>query len=680
MAKGLKQLVSEALDQIEAEQIEPVEVSDEALRALSIKMREWSGWSRANLVFGDPRPVSPFASCNPVTRTFTVNADRLVRNPNRVLLTVTPFRLKQEAVLTGCMLHEAGHARHSRWLRRTKAEAEANPLVHGGGSTHEGEPVTATTIKFARLLEEPRVEGLMARNAPQVGATGLEWTMRASAADLLPMTGLNQDPSQRVMDLIKSWVLRAGRRMAANHWLMSHVNNPLPQWVADFTSLLHGVLIEHLSQFDDNPQRTAQKVIDQLLLMMVCVDDTGTYMVDSARDVLDMLFPETNGEPDVEPGGGCSAEGNADSSQSEAGGDESTGEEVSDESDTDQSGDQPGQPGQPGEAESEEGKTEEPDTTSDLAKALAAVEGKADDQTEDEAEEQQDAPPGGEIGGIGSGQDGDGTEYRAPTKEEYEIQKGAERFLRAMIDPTEAAKVQITDQPSSQIDAVAHAAWKAGGMHGDPRFFRRSRRTVMPSPPVRIAILVDISGSMDEMQKPSGILAWSMASAALDLRNFAGRGQQIESCLILWGSNVYVKQKVNEQVPGIREYPCTEGTSAFAEAMDEVENQMPGFFDVPTTPVNRLIVNFTDWDLNRYSRQAANVAFAKMLESGVNMLSVVPRDYSVRYSALPDMLMNSRIQRGKASIIKYNPAIPGQVWDTAAEMLDGGTPAPFAGF
>jgi hypothetical protein len=164
----------------------------------------------------------------------------------------------------------------------------------------------------------------------------------------------------------------------------------------------------------------------------------------------------------------------------------------------------------------------------------------------------------------------------------------------------------------------------------------------------------------------------------LDLRNFAGRGVQIESTLIHWGDDVSVIQKPGEVLPGLREFNCWQGTSAMHEALDTVADLMPGFFDASPTPVNRLIVQFTDWEL--WNSRQVQPYVSRALESGVNMLTVAPTNYSVRRSSLPEILKACRVQRGKASLMKYNPMFPSQVWDTASEMLDGVTPAPFAGF
>lgn len=630
---------------------------------LAHKMREWSGWPDAKLQFGVPK-ISPYASCDRDSRMFTCNIDALVLNPNRVLKVMTPFRLRQEAVLTGVLLHEAGHARHSRWI------------TTGVAPTHDdGSPVTKQTMALARLLEEARVEGLIAREQAQIGAAGLGWTMRASGAKLMPMTVLSASPEQALMDLLSSYVLRAGKRMAYGQW----TNTPQPMWVGDFGTLLHQIMAAHIEQVDPDGlpgDAQAAKVMAMLAQMMVCVDDRGTYMLDTARDVLKILFPETNGNaPGAPMPGGQCADGEADESG------EGTGNSAPED---EGSGDDPGAGDSGGDGEDAGASAA---STSALAQALAELEGSAQTETlaetaDESADAAQDMAEGGLAGGQGAGGNRGRDGYRMPTAEEREIGKGAEKFLRSLIDPTESSVVRLTDTPSSSIDGAAYEAWKAGGKIRAPHFFKRTHHTQVAAPPVRIAVLADISSSMGRLQKPTALLSWALSSAAIDLANFAGRGQQIESCLIHWGSQAYVIQRNGQPVPGIREYRCDEGTRAMAEAFALVEQEIPGFFDASDKPVNRLLVQFTDWEL--FGDNGVSAGVARMLENGINMLSVVPAGYSPRRSSLPGILAQCKIQRGHSSLLKYDPRNPEQVWDKASEMLalsgSDTAPAPFEGF
>lgn len=690
--KGTSQPTTPTEPVVKAEPVKPpVDVSGDAVLALSKLVRSWTGWPDARLMFGVPEG-SPHAECDHVTRTITANADTLVRNPNRVLRTVTPFRLRQEAVLTGILLHEAGHARHSHWLPCTEAEAEAKPLVHSDGTVP-----TKQVVALARLMEEPRIEGLMARDADKINATGLGWTMKASAAHLIPTTVLDvSNPNQTIMDLITSWTLRAGRQIGLNYWLTSE---PVRQWVTDFSELLHQSIVAHLSAlpqapisedtFDEvdfnwdavspagppSPHVEASQIISDLREMIYELDDDGPSMIDGAREVLRRLFPETPPEQMPMAGSGCGEEQGTPSEESSPGA--GSGEGTEEGAGADESGEQ-GEDGGQGQSEGDEpgdggsaSSSREPTPAEEaLAKALAEMEAKAAEAVGKESgAEAKKEPPKTKINSAGSGGTGStGGGWRDPTKPEREIAKGAENFMRELISPTETNKVSLSDSPSATVDPAALAAWRADGGTRTPYFFKRTRREVEPSPPVKIAILVDVSSSMTVLQAPSAILSWALASAALDLRNFAGRGQQIESTLIHWGRTARVIQRNGEMLPGIREVACNEGTTAMGAALALVAEEIPGFFSASEKPVNRLLVQFTDWELWGSDHEIVT-QLGDGLASGMNMLSVVPSGYAAGRSKLDTVLRKIPVQRGTTSLIRYTPLFPDQVWESAMEAL-----------
>lgn len=623
----------------EAESPETVTVSDSAYRILAQSMRTWSGWHDATLVMGKP-VVSPFAETDHNKRQFTFDPEPLVLNPHRVVLTMTPFRMRQEAVLTGALLHEAGHARYSHWAPRTAEQAEA--WRHSDGSR-----VSAATANLARLMEEPRIEGLVFRNEQTIGAPGLSWTMRASAAHLLPISTETFDPSRMIMDVITSWALRAGREIAR-----CHGRGTIPNWVYDFNVVLDAALVAHLTQTEPDVYERARCVNDvrqTLIKMVMCTDNTGPTMIDLARDVLAILFPETDDEDMPSPGVGCAHDAQPEQDDEQ---DDSEGEGGQGSGDQQEDGEQDAAAAALAEA------------MKAVAEQLARAEAAADTQAAESDDQSKVTVPSGatQSGGTGSGS------WREPTSGEREVQRNAERFLRDLVNPTESSRVYVTDSPSSAVDGAALAAWRAAGATKDPRFFRRTVRTVTPAPPVQIAVLVDVSGSMEDLQEPSALLSWALSSAAVDLRNFAGRGTQVASCLVHWGSTARVVQRNGELLPGIREVPCDEGTWAMAEAMQLVQDEMPTFFDEHTT-ANRLLVQFTDWELGYSTRDASSAWVSRALAAGVNMLTIAPRSYRETRSSLPDILRNAPIKAGRTPLVRYNPGHPDEVWTEAARAL-----------
>lgn len=666
---GLKKQVEQALATIETE-VAPVEVTPAALRTYSDLMRQWSGWSDAVLEFGEPGRVSPYASCDVLNHKFVVNADLLTLNPYRVLNTINPFRLRQEAVLTGAMLHEAGHARHSRWM---PSPDEADEFAHP-----DGEKVSKPTARLAMLLEEPRIEGRIAGEVSKIGAAGLDWTLRASAMALLPLTQISTDPDQAIMDIFRSWILRAGRQYALSYNVGGY---NLPSWVYDFTALLHTALIDHLTGEHVPPptvQSVASKIVN-LAMEAITMDrvkpeqaDTSTYMVDKAQEILALLYPNSEGEGEggpgegIEMGSGCSAQpaqpGEAGSEPGESG---DSGDEQGE-----GEGSEPGEGGEDGDGVS--GNLLAELDAEARADDLALMERKAKAATMDAADEaktESEQKVGGSQGGAGSGNYTAIGEFRLPTPKERDTAKEAETFLRRLIEPTESSKITLDSSPSATVDGAALSAWRAGGSVREPHFFKRTHRVEQPAPPIKIAILVDVSASMDVLQKPSALLSWALASACVDLRNFAGRGQQIESTLIHWGDRSTVIQHNGKPIPGIREVRCDQGTSDMHRALDLAEAELPGLFDITDKPVNRLVVQFTDWRLSSSCYNQTRERLTRLYDAGVNMLTVTPKPFVYRYTSLDTVLPPAGSRRTTHSIIEYDPSRPGEVWDQAAQML-----------
>jgi hypothetical protein len=622
------------------------------------------------------------------------NVDALLLNPNRVLLTVTPFRLRQEAVLTGALLHEAAHARHSKWfLEAAPIEKKGKPVyLHTPrqGALKKSERVaTKETVALAKLIEEPRIEGLMAKECNSIGALGLAWTMRAMATALMPPTILHGSDDQVLMDIISSWVLRAGRQYAMSYHQASY---NLADWTLQFNDLLTSALDQHFIMVGTDhiapnvPTKKAANTVLDMLVAAVQADagaDTGPGQIDRARDILDVLFPETQGGAGKPtPSGGCTADPG------------DPGESGDSEPDTGNESDEQGEGGGESEDEDYEPGTGDEDLdamlkemmgedseVSDIMReamieALASMEEQADDAVEYEAATRQaETPPpdnkAAKAAGVGYAPIQLGRGFRNPTPEEREVKNNASKFLRQVITPSTAQRVTLTEAPSTSIDPAELAAWRAGGQIRDPRFFRRTIRTEQPAPPVKVGVSVDVSISMEELAYPSALLSYALAGGAVDLRNYAGRGVQVESCLVHWGSRARVIQHNGDPMPGLYEHACDQTTSAMADAHDLIEQEIPGFHEVSGNRENRLLVNFTDWIIGNWS--TCIDPLGKAMSAGVNVISVVPEKWNVRNSMLDDTLAAVRakygITPGTHTVLRFDPAKPEEVWSVAQGLL-----------
>lgn len=627
----------------------PVQVSGEAARILGENIRTWSGWPNASLTLGAPPPEagSPWAATNMGTRQVWVNVDELSLNPNRVLNSVTPFRLKQEAVLTGAMLHEAAHARYTTWKPRNEEEAK--------GFTHpDGSDITEAQMSLAMLLEEPRIERRMAADSAINGSQGLEWTMIAMALHLFPIDLPAASASQHLMNLLGSWILRAGRRNAMA--LSGKSAAFMPGWVGEYGMFLSKAIRQYReTQGDTGPQAliAADTVFNNLTAALKW-DEPGVLdptLLGYSRDILDALFPEMGEQPKAEAAA-CGASGEEGTESDE--GEDSEGE------------------GPEGGGPEGEGSGQQSEDQKKIAEMMSGAGAEVANEVKKPPSAKKIIPA---EGGVGQGISVEGTsitQWRDPSPEQRETSRQAARFLRDLVDPTETSATTVTDAPSALVDATALSRWKAGGREQSPRFFAQTRRDVQPAPPVKIAVLVDVSASMEVLAQPSAVLSWALSSAAVDLQNFAGRGTQVESTLIHWGDHAVVVQENGAQLPGIASHICPYGTKAMVEAFDLVEGQIPGFFSAKESgrEENRLLIQFTDWGLSNWGgeKDRTREAVTQAMDNGVKMLTIAPPRVSGFVRNIEDEIIIPRL-RPKHARVTFDPHNPTGVWDAAAEAL-----------
>ncbi len=421
--------------------LDEYQISDRATTTLESHLARWTGWGTASLEFTCDK--APIAGTNLATREVVVNPDVTIRNPLKVLDLVTPFRLRQEGILTGTLLHEAAHARYTQWRG------------HAGQYPEQ-------VLALATVLDEPRIEAYFRTEARENGAFGLGWTLLASAARHCPPTSLTHD-AMSVMDCVNLWVLTAGRHHAFD--TVSNAGRPstsgTPSWVSRMDSVLVMALSAHASAHEEAyGEKVSWAAIKALLGTAVASEDhEGPTMLDLAQSILDALYPGV--PPEERP-----------SPPDPHGADEDEGEE--------------GDGGDTGDAL--------PEVVQDemQAAAEAAEEGQqADIGDADKAEQDSTPVDAGDYSGPG--------EWRKPTPPEQKVREDARRFLRDLSAPTVVTTRPLRETPSASIDAAAYAAWKARGATSAPRFSRRTRKVVTPAPPVNVAVLKDVSGSMESL-------------------------------------------------------------------------------------------------------------------------------------------------------------------------------------
>lgn len=530
----------------------------------------------------------------------------LLRNPEGVLRIVTPFRLKQEAAITGAILHEVTRLRVSDLEEVTEYKVAV--------TTHSvaGNP---RVLEFARVIEEVRIDNSVENTE------GLGWTVRATAAKALG--GIDWD-STEIMDVMVRSILTAGRFV---------FQNDPPEWARHEWTWLWGKVAEHL--ISTYPGRDVvpmeERIRTQLDAAMTSAGKSAQRVLSAAHTTLSLLFPD-NDAPEIpapgQAGGSTGAEGPdeeyyQDHMETSAG---ETGSEPSGESDD------------PG----------DPKGTLSTAAGL-------------NTEYEKGFTP------IGR---------RGPGPPDRVVQQAASKFLASVIDPSTSTIRSLDDSPSSEVDPEALAVWRSAGADSEPRFFVRTRRETTPSVPAKIALLVDVSGSMDLLQAPSAQMSWALAAAAEDLSNYAGAGVNVEVVQVNWGSTARVVRHPGDPARTIDFYKCRQGTRAMHEAIELADEALGGsLLSTPERPENRLIVHFSDWVVQARSDLAAEFGAANLraLSAGTKILSVEPvpeGQMNNSYMVAADAVDIACEKAGHSGFrrVTYNGSTR-RVWDAAIDMM-----------
>ena len=109
-------------------------------------------------------------------------------------------------------------------------------------------------------------------------------------------------------------------------------------------------------------------------------------------------------------------------------------------------------------------------------------------------------------------------------------------------------------------------------------------------------------------------------------------------------------------------------------ALAEVDNQMPGFFrkEEEGKRTNRLLVQFTDWELNGSTAAQAHLRVGEALNAGVDMLTVSPPGSRLdmsNWSHFRAIKTANAFAPGRNVVVPYSPYNPDAVWNAAQELL-----------
>jgi len=502
----------------------------------------------------------------------TLNLDTLVKGKSMPssLATIEDFR--KYPVLAGVAAHESAHAKFSLWGTTLgdpfpetipnpdfDPEATADPETGKNPTGPESFPVdeNGKLNDVAHMLEEPRVERL------GVGTFTKTWrrAMQLSASHLV-LEKIEEDDAngKEPLDAALSMAILVGGRLTAGTLGTTYESRKSVKKVLESAQKI----IEASLPEAEDPYHEIMGLISASVFSNEHTD--AVPHLETARKILKVIHPEEQDDPDSEGEGGGEGEGEGEG----AGG-------------------------------AGEGEAETDPAMAAMAKAMQeAMDGLADtvaaempEMIEKDEEKPKDTSPGGHGSVLYKNPDAPQVRrHETPNSDDRELYKRALAWMEKQIEPTvtEYEVGQWLPTGGARLNIRSMVRDDLAGHKGSQRTdWERVSETVRGAPPVKVAIMLDGSGSMGSYARMSASIAWAAANAAAML-------PESRTVSVVYGDAAAVTQPPGHlPARDIAVSNTDGGTEAFIEAAQMVEEALwLGEAVEEDQPTNVLIIIVSD--------------------------------------------------------------------------------------
>ena len=525
---------------------------------------------------------------------------------------------KQYPVVWGAAIHEAAHADHSLWVMEASRKL--------GDFT----PEERQWIGAAMLLEESRIEKAQIERRPQdqpwIEAAGLHVAVKEYADACNAVAKLRKENPVFVNEDLSRY--QTGRAAAL---ALARVDSGSVFRSKEITSIKE--IVKQAFGKDFNKLRAvwleAQDTADDDLPKML---ELGHRWYDLTRD---------SGNDRQPCGITVQAGGSPQSTQDQTTG---IGQALSDSA---------------SQAEAEaSGEAEAARHRNRVnARANATAQEAAAQQSAQETAQKTFGARSGAGAGIGGRTSHPVTGHRKPTRDEISRARATRRRLEAAYIPEKSVTKVTQAMPPGRLsmrDVQQRAAQRAQGMVPSAEPFTYTDRKHNTTPPLKVGIVQDVSGSQGGAANAAVSGAWSLAKAAVDIP-----GAQV--AMVSFGDDVHAIIKPSTRVDEVPMISAHAGTRHFLAAVKAVEGQL----NLTRPGSARLLVILTDGQFASTVDQSGRDAAMKRLTShGVKILWV---DTDGQGMDLPAKMPGLRISTSAA--YGNNSAIPSVICHEAVNAL-----------
>jgi hypothetical protein len=166
--------------------------------------------------------------------------------------------------------------------------------------------------------------------------------------------------------------------------------------------------------------------------------------------------------------------------------------------------------------------------------------------------------------------------------------------------------------------ALAREAQRAAGAIPTAEPFTRATRTPVPTPPLRLGIACDVSGSMGHFAGPVASTAWIMATAA------AQTPVPADTATVIFGAHVRPITRPGTTPKAVTEFAATDDWEAIDTAIDALD----GALGLSQPGAARLLVIVSDGYVPDLLRRNAQRLVDRLRATGCAVLWIAPHDRS----------------------------------------------------
>ncbi len=162
------------------------------------------------------------------------------------------------------------------------------------------------------------------------------------------------------------------------------------------------------------------------------------------------------------------------------------------------------------------------------------------------------------------------TGTRPATPAEQAAARRLTRALRAAATRDRTATTITSPTPPGRLRmraALAAGAQRAAGAAPTAEPFTRTERRHVPSPPLRVGVACDVSGSMCDFTGPAASAAWILARAAAAIPG-------AQTATVTYGDEVRPITRPGRAPAKVAEFTAPDGTEKFCQAVDALDGAL----------------------------------------------------------------------------------------------------------